>query len=65
MTEAQLRRFADRLGFTLRKSRVRYVSHDNRGGYRLVDPFINTIVAGEHFDLSLHNVEEWLRLRAG
>lgn len=30
---------------------------DNQGGYMVIDNYTNGIVAGEHFDLSLEEVE--------
>jgi hypothetical protein len=34
-------------------------SLDNLGGYRIVDPYLNTYVAGARFDLELADVEDW------
>ena len=63
--EARLRRLARRGGYSLHKSRAGW-SLDNFGEFMIVDDDINTIVAGERFDLSLDDVEEWLKaLTAG
>lgn len=58
--ENRLRRKAARLGLALRKSRARRLYLNNQGGYRIVDPYHNFIVAGERFDLSLEEVEAFL-----
>ena len=57
--EARLRRLARSGGYSLRKSRRGY-SIDNLGGYMIVDDR-NFIVDGPRFDLSLDDVEEWLK----
>ena len=56
--DSRLRRLAKRQGYALCKSRRH--GQDFRGGYRIVDPFHNAIVAGEKFDLSPVDVEAWL-----
>ena len=40
-----------------RKLRARNLTLDNQGGYMILDPHTNTIVAGERYDLSLDDVE--------
>jgi len=57
--ESTVRSQVQRMGYVLRKSR-RQESHDNLGGYKIVDPYQNLIVAGEKFELSLDDVVEWL-----
>ncbi len=57
--ERRLRKLAQKQGFVLRKSRVQ-LSGDNLGGYMIVDPDTNAVVAGERFDLDLDTVEAWL-----
>ena len=57
--ENKLRRKAKQCGFLLRKSRAS-ISIDNLGEYMLVDMYKNAIVAGEKFDLTLSDVEEFL-----
>jgi hypothetical protein len=59
--EARLRRRAARQGFVLRKSRGRMRHMNDIGGYRVVDANRTTlIVAGERFDMSLADVEQFL-----
>ena len=58
-TEAQLRREAAKQGYSLQKSRSGY-SSDNLGGFRILDPNTNSIVAGERFNLSPEDVEKFL-----
>ena len=63
MTEAsrerRLRKIAQKQGLLLRKSRGQ-LSMGNQGGYMIVDPDTNVVVAGERFDLDLDAVEAWL-----
>lgn len=54
------RRQAKRLGLFLRKSRAKKTNIDDWGGYMIIDPFFNTIIAGEKFNLSLEEVEIFL-----
>jgi hypothetical protein len=55
--ENRLRRQAVRLGLALRKSRARRLHLNDRGKYRIVNEYRNTIIAGERFDLELADVE--------
>ena len=57
--EKRARRQLRRLGFTLHKSRAKY-SADNQGGYMLVDAFFNRVEAGERFDMSIDDVEQFI-----
>jgi len=42
----------------VQKSRLRSAPHLNdQGGYRLIDPWRNVIVCGEHFDLTISTVQ--------
>lgn len=59
-TESALCHRAAREGFSLHKSRVRK-SLDNLGGWMIVDPRYNVVVAGEHFNLSDEDVWRFLR----
>jgi len=63
MTEAALdsraRRAAKRAGLITRKGRWRADTVDNRGGYRLLNPNSNWIVAGEGYDLAAEDVIEY------
>lgn len=55
--ESRARRALQRDGRMLRKSRGRLWSINDQGGYRIIDPFMNTIIWGERFDLSLTDIE--------
>jgi hypothetical protein len=57
------RRWAKRLGLSLKKSRARHFSVDNWGGYMLIDQNKNIIYYGEKFDLDLGQVEKLLKKR--
>jgi hypothetical protein len=59
--EARARRAAQRSGLVARKSRWRLNTIDNHGGFMVVDPFNNLIVAGERYDLSARDVVEFCR----
>jgi len=50
--DARARRAAKRVGLYARK---------RRGGYMLVDPFLNAVVRGGAFELSAHDVFEICR----
>ena len=58
--ENRLRRWADRLGLILRKSRKRAVHAHDLGGYSIVT-LNNVLVHGSSYDLSLDGVENHLR----
>lgn len=55
--ESHLRSRAARQGFALRKSRAHTPNLDDLGGWRIVDPSTNTIVAGARFDLDFDDIE--------
>ena len=57
--ERYQRRRARKLGFLLRKSRVKTTHLDNQGGYLIMD-FDDRIRAGEKFDLTLEDVTKFL-----
>ena len=57
--DARARRTARRTGLEARRSRLRLGTMANYGGYVLVDPRRNAIVAGERFDLSPQDVIEF------
>jgi hypothetical protein len=59
--ENKARRQAWRQGFILRKSRARKWSGNNYQGYMIIYAYTNYIEAGEKFDLSLEQVEEFLK----
>jgi hypothetical protein len=54
--DVQARRAAKRVHLHAVKSRARQRSADNRGRFMLSDPFRNTPVAGERFDLEPEDV---------
>jgi hypothetical protein len=58
-TEARARRMAARQGYSMRKSRAA-LSINNHGEFMLIDNNTNTIVGGEHFDMSAVEVLEYL-----
>jgi hypothetical protein len=49
--EQKARRTAKSVGIVAKKSRSRIMSSDNHGGFMLLDPLTNRVVAGERFDL--------------
>ncbi len=57
--EGRARRAAKNIGLAARKSRRRHDSIDNLGGFMLVDPQLNFVVAGARFDLSAADVIGW------
>ena len=59
--EARARRGLARQGMALKKDRARTWSVDRQGGYMIVDPNSNALLAGEKFDLSLETVESWAK----
>ena len=64
--EVRVREVLRKQGYALRKSRLRRrESSEDYGGYMIVDATRNTIEAGEKFDLSLDEVERWVREAAG
>jgi hypothetical protein len=56
--DGRARRAARRAGLAAIKSR-RQLSSANRGGYMLVNPERNFLIAGEHFELSAEAVIEF------
>lgn len=56
--ENRLRRYADRLGANLRKSRRRLFRIDDRGGWQVRSD--GKVVAGHRFELDLNEVERVL-----
>ncbi len=57
--ESTVRSRAKRLGWAVRKSRQR-LGLDNQGGYCLVDPYNNRIIAGEKYDWMLEDINDFL-----
>lgn len=58
--DAAIRRAVRTAGYLLRKSRWRYDSIDNFGGYRIVDPDTNCVAAGFRVDMTGADVAGWL-----
>ena len=58
--DARLRRMARRHGYAVRKGRWRLDSIDNLGGYMVVNPAANLVVAGARFELTAADVAAWL-----
>src|SRR5262249_20909249 len=54
--DRRARRTARRRGLLARKSRWRHGTIDNRGGFQLIDPNRNWIVAGEKFNMAADDV---------
>ena len=59
--EQRARRQLRQQGYALRKSRVRNWNIDNLGGYMVIEANRNLIVAGQRFDMSLDDVEHFIR----
>jgi hypothetical protein len=53
---ARARRAAKRARLVARKSRGRQGTVDNRGGFMLIEPYRNIVLAGERFDWSGEDV---------
>lgn len=58
--EDRVRRIARRQGYALHKDKAGVWSFNHQGGWQIVDADRNWLVAGERFDLSLDDVEQWL-----
>jgi len=58
--ENYYRRMAKRQNLWLKKSRAKRWSVDNQLGYMIMDPYVNTIVYGVRFNLSLDEVAKFL-----
>jgi hypothetical protein len=59
--EQKARRAARRVNLDAQKSRWRLNSIDNYGGFRIVDPYLNAVVAGDRYSLSAEQVIEFCR----
>jgi hypothetical protein len=62
--ENRERRVAWKIRYLAKKSRWRRGSVDNHGGFMIIDPYRNSIVAGDRFDMSAQDVIEWVAERA-
>ena len=60
--ENRIRRAAAREGLVIRKSRANY-SGDNLGGYMVINSYFNSIEAGEKFNMSLEDLEEYFDIK--
>ena len=58
--ENRLRRQAKRLSLIIKKSRGKKWKYDNQLGYMILDIQYNAVIAGDKFDLTFDEVEEWL-----
>ena len=58
--ENRLRRWANRLGLKLVKSRARNWHVHNQQGYMLIDPSYNAVVRGGDFEYDLQDVADAL-----
>ena len=58
--ESRLRRQLAKMGYILRKSRIRNWHGDNFGGYMIIEARYNGIIAGSRFQLSLDDVEQFV-----
>jgi hypothetical protein len=59
--DARARRAAKRVGLMARRSRWRANSVDNRGGFMVIDPVRNAVVAGRRFDMTAQQVIDFCR----
>jgi hypothetical protein len=57
--ETRARRAAERAGLMAKKSRKRTWCYNDQGGFCLVEPERNIVVAGERYDFSAADVIEW------
>ena len=55
-SDSQARRAAKRIGLLARKSRWRRDTVDNHGGFMLLQPYQNRVVAGLRFNLTAADV---------
>ena len=56
MIESKARRELKKLGYLLKKSRVRKPHLNDQGGYMIIEPNMNSVVAGDRFDMSPEEV---------
>jgi hypothetical protein len=56
----RLRRLAKKRGYRLTKSRQKLLHYYCQGGYRLIEPHQNAVIAGEYFELTPGDVESLL-----
>jgi hypothetical protein len=63
--EQKARRVAKRAGFVAKKSRWRAHSVDNLGGFRIVDPYFNSVQEGVRFDMTAEDVIDYCQNHKG
>lgn len=63
--ERNLRRKLAKEGYILKKSRVRNPNINDFGMYQIIDGMNNRIEAGEKFDLTLEEVEDYANFYCG
>jgi hypothetical protein len=59
IADQRARRAASRIGLQARRSRWRHGSIDNHGGFMIIDPARNWVVAGSRYELSADDVIEY------
>jgi hypothetical protein len=64
-SESQARRAAKRVGLVAHKSRWRANTIDNLGGFQIIDPMRNWIVAAEKFNFTADDVVAFCAEREG
>jgi hypothetical protein len=55
------RRQLKKMGFILKKSRIRNINMDNFGGFMILDGHIGHIVEGDRFQLDIDDVEDFIK----
>lgn len=63
--ERKCRRKLAKEGYILKKSRVRTANINDYGMYQIIDEMHNRIEAGEKFDLTLEEVEDYTNFFCG
>jgi hypothetical protein len=59
--DRRARRAARRVGLEARKWRGRLNTVDNFGDYMIVDPYTNSVVAGERFELTAEDAIDFCK----
>ena len=59
--ESRLRRHLRKHGVRIVKSRIRNPNIDNYGQYLLVDSYTNTVIDGVKYDMTLDDIEDYLK----
>lgn len=58
--EQRLRRALNKSGYSLHKSRVKAINPNNHGEYMITDTGRNAVVAGDRFNMTLEDVQQWV-----